>query len=424
VGERVRALATSKLLACLVELHSRRQTIDVHAEGAHLATLTLDEIAVPLPGSEPPAHLARVELAAEDDSEPAAEFARSLESACNLRPTEKSRFDMALFTVGLSPPAADDPASTSIDHSSSVGQVARAVLRTQLDRVRSHEPGTRLGEEIEQLHDMRVATRRIRAALRLFSDHLPRRMASLRTQFSWLGCALGEVRDLDVHLEQLDSFGSELSEEDRPALDTVAERLREQRTVARRRMLRALDSRRYERLLARADREFREPRTARGAGTAPILAQAPDLIRTRLTRVIKAGRRLRADSPAAEFHRLRIRCKALRYALEFHREVYGNALRSTIRPLVELQDLLGDHQDADVAALWLRKLVRERRGLPSHTVFVAGILAERYGARARKLRARFRKTFTPLRGKRRRRLSAHLERMRPAPVDSAPRSSC
>ena len=69
--------------------------------------------------------------------------------------------------------------------------------------VRAKEPGTRLGEDPEELHDMRVATRRLRAALSLFEAVLPVRAQVFREELGWLARLLGTVRDLDVQLEGL-----------------------------------------------------------------------------------------------------------------------------------------------------------------------------------------------------------------------------
>ena len=81
--------------------------------------------------------------------------------------------------------------------------LAFAVLRRQLAVVRAKEPGTRLGEDPEELHDMRVATRRLRAALSLFEAVLPVRAQVFREELGWLARLLGSVRDLDVQLEGL-----------------------------------------------------------------------------------------------------------------------------------------------------------------------------------------------------------------------------
>ena len=89
-----------------------------------------------------------------------------------------------------------------------MGDLAFAVLRRQLAVVRAKEPGTRLGEDPEELHDMRVATRRLRAALSMFEAVLPVRAQVFREELGWLARLLGTVRDLDVQLEGLAGLSS------------------------------------------------------------------------------------------------------------------------------------------------------------------------------------------------------------------------
>jgi CHAD domain-containing protein len=116
-------------------------------------------------------------------------------------------------------------------------------------------------EDPEELHDMRVATRRLRAALKLYSDVLPKRSERYERDLRWVAGALGEVRDLDVHLERLSEESSRNGED----LEEVVALLRERRVGARRRMLEALDSNRYERLVASFSGTLR-----RGRSPTPI----------------------------------------------------------------------------------------------------------------------------------------------------------
>ena len=93
-----------------------------------------------------------------------------------------------------------------------MGELAFAVLRRQLAVLRAKEPGTRLGEDPEELHDMRVATRRLRAALSLFEGVLPVRAQVFREELGWLGRLLGAVRDLDVQLQGLAAMSSDVAD--------------------------------------------------------------------------------------------------------------------------------------------------------------------------------------------------------------------
>ena len=78
------------------------------------------------------------------------------------------------------------------------------MIAVQVGELIAHDPGTRLGDDPEELHQARVATRRLRAVLRAARPLLdPGWTESLRAELSWLGGALGPVRDLDVLLDHL-----------------------------------------------------------------------------------------------------------------------------------------------------------------------------------------------------------------------------
>jgi len=413
IGERVRAVAgRSGLLVCF-DIGSRRQRIRVRRGGVDLADVWLDDLALPVEEGERPARLSRVEIEADAAAEPEIErFVETLRESCNLRPALIPPYEASMLARGLAAPALPELGPREVDPALTSGQTAFAVLREQCFRWLTHEPGTRLGDDIEELHDMRVAVRRMRAAMRLFQEHLPVRTRRLRDELAWVGRSLGEVRDLDVHLAQLAEWRADLQPEDAPALDAVVQLLQKRRGVERKRMLRALDSKRYEHLVERTTRTLAAgpPQRGAGAGRTPITVIAPALIRGRFDRVIKPGNKIKSNSPEERYHRLRIRCKALRYALEFHRAIYGRPAQEMIRVLVRLQDVLGDHQDACVATAWLRDLVRkEGRRLPPPTLFVAGMLAQRYAREARKLRRKFREVYAALDGKRWKQLRRAME---------------
>ena len=95
-----------------------------------------------------------------------------------------------------------EPVESAADGSSA--GILRARLREQAEQLLAHDPGTRLGTDPEELHQLRVATRRLRAFLRAGRDLLdPEASEPLRAELRWLGSALGPVRDLDVLIEHL-----------------------------------------------------------------------------------------------------------------------------------------------------------------------------------------------------------------------------
>ncbi|MBD3161980.1 MAG: CHAD domain-containing protein, partial [Candidatus Eisenbacteria bacterium] len=138
------------------------------------------------------------------------------------------------------------------------------------------------------------------------------------------------------------------------------------------------------------------------AATAPAVAVASRLVRTRWKKIRRRGDRLEPGTPPAEYHALRIRCKRLRYALEFFLELYGPPAKKLVRRLVKIQDHLGLHQDSTVAMEELQRLVaRKGRKLPPQTLFVLGRIVEHHARRAADLRARFPKVWSDLRDRKR-----------------------
>jgi CHAD domain-containing protein len=242
---------------------------------------------------------------------------------------------------------------------------------------------------------MRVAARRLRAALALFVDVLPVRAARFREELTWLAGILGDVRDLDVQLQQLDEWERAIDPEDRRGLEALRAILERRRTGARRTLAQALDSRRRDRLVVGFSAMLRHgPLRRSRASRMPVLMVAPDLLNSSYDRVRRGGKRIRGGSSADAYHRLRIRAKRLRYALEFLSPIYGRPARALVRTLVSVQDVLGEHQDAQVAMARLRTLVAENAvELPPDAVFAMGRIAERYSARSAALRRKFAPAF-------------------------------
>jgi CHAD domain-containing protein len=257
----------------------------------------------------------------------------------------------------------------------------QAMIRRQYDEILAHDPGTRLGTDPEALHKLRVAVRRLRAALRVARPILDREWTDdLRTELRWLGRALGAVRDYDVLLLHINAQAQSLPSSDAALLARVVEQLGSARETSRAEMLEALTSPRYLELLARIELAGEAPRWNGGRRSVTRLAAAEF---RKLERAAKALGRRPSD---AELHRVRVRCKRARYAGELAEAEAGKPARRFIARAKEVQDVLGEHQDAIVADERLRELIRPQ-GNPQ-LAFVAGRLVERQ--RERMLRARAR----------------------------------
>lgn len=114
-----------------------------------------------------------------------------------------------------------------------VGGLASAILSTQFSALRAREAGTRDGSDPEELHTMRVAIRRLRAAVRLFEPALRPEAGRFREELGWVGGGLSAVRDLDVQLARLAEWRSQLDEDDQGSLDGVISAIGAQRDQAR-----------------------------------------------------------------------------------------------------------------------------------------------------------------------------------------------
>lgn len=267
---------------------------------------------------------------------------------------------------------------------------------------------------------MRVATRRLRAALDLFADILPVRARAFRTELGWLAAALGQVRDLDVQQEAQQAMSSAAevwsgifgSEHHDPLAD-LEELLARERAVARTAMLAALDSVRWDRLVNGMATMVQQGPLRRSTATRlPAVIAVPDLVGARHDAVVKAARRAKRSGRATDFHRLRIRCKRLRYSLEFSAELYGGRTSRYTRQLTGLQDKLGLMQDAEVAAARLADLATGEAHLPASTVFVMGGVAEHHRREIERLLRRLPKQVKRVGGREWQDLAGTMDRRR------------
>ena len=206
---------------------------------------------------------------------------------------------------------------------------------------------------------MRVATRRLRSAVRTFAPGLPSRLVpELDEELKWLGGCLGGVRDLDVQLSNLARFAGSATRY-RTALAPLREHLESERAARRAELLAAVDSTRYWRLLLRLERFAwsASPRRLPGPRRESIARAGGRAVKKAFRRLLERGRQIPEAPGADDLHVLRLRAKRVRYLLEFLRDVSGKPGRRLVKQLVRLQDLLGAHHDAVVAAERVRQYV-------------------------------------------------------------------
>jgi CHAD domain-containing protein len=253
-----------------------------------------------------------------------------------------------------------------------MSEAGRKTFLLHFERMLAHEPGTRLGEDIEELHDMRVATRRMRAAVPVFGPYFQAK--ALKPHLKGLkrtGRALGPVRDLDVFEEKAQRYLSSQPADQAGILEGLLAVWHGERDAARKRMLAYLDSQVYSGFVARFGRFLSTDRA--GARDLPAGKPAPYQVRHVAPRLIYAryeevlAYEPMLDAPAIELlHALRIDFKRLRYTLEFLLPVLGPQARSVIEEVKGMQDHLGDLNDADVATQMLDDLLHEPSELSEH----------------------------------------------------------
>jgi CHAD domain-containing protein len=418
VGWRVSALIGRRPLHQVLAIQTRRRPFDLRLGDEDVAEVALDETAISI-DDQNPMRLLRVEVEVQSEwVEALAPVVDDLQRSSGLAPAALSKFEAGVLARGYVIPTRIDLGPTAVTPDTTIGALADAVVRRQLGALLSHEAGTRLGEDIEELHDMRVATRRLRAALGVFSDILTPQFVALAPELAWLAEILGSVRDLDVQLARLaDSpewhgawSSAEAGTSPVDELRAVVTREREQARVV---LLQALESPRYDRLTTGLTALAQLGAGQRAAaGHLPATVVVPGLLGQRHRAAVKAARRARRSGEPSDFHRLRIRCKRLRYTLEFVQEVYGDPAAQFIRRLARLQDLLGGLQDCEVSMERLHSLAtRAQPPLSRASVFLMGAVAEDSRREAAELLVRARSRVKVLRGEEWQRLSLVLERL-------------
>ena len=245
---------------------------------------------------------------------------------------------------------------------------ARRVLRRRLEWLISRRHGLGYAEDIEYVHEMRVATRRLRAAMRAFRRAVKGGFDSQRGPLKALADALGDARDDDVFGAFLDQYarGAEPDHQDFLAgLIRSAKRRRRQHYLA---LLAACADGAHGRFIDGLYRTLRRPVAAPG-GIRPAARQAQRRVwqdaRRALRRAVGLlephGRRLDRLT-AVQQHRLRIDCKRLRYTVEVFAEVYAPELADVAGTMVRMQDLLGEAHDAGVYAERVARHAARRGG--------------------------------------------------------------
>ena len=243
-------------------------------------------------------------------------------------------------------------------------------LSNQLRQMLLHDPGTRLGRDMEALHQMRVATRRMRALLRTASPFLiPKWSKPVRREVRWIGSLLGKVRDFDVLLENFSQQFSDLPEKDRRGLTWILTTFENQRSIARAKLLEGLRSDRYLQFLDDLENSLIQ------IPQRPTTLTLIDVTRKSIHKLFDAIAQSHVPAHSEELHRIRILLKRSRYAIELSAPFLGKIGKSFLQQAKRTQELLGHVQDTIVGEQRILEIQTYRP--PNSVRFVSGMMIER-----------------------------------------------
>jgi CHAD domain-containing protein len=383
------------LLPVARAVSSVRESRVLNSDDKTIARLTVDRMAVTYPaaGTAPP----RVAVTPLRGYQPQAlRLVEQLAAMPGVADGSASGLEVALAAVGRRPGDYSSKINVRLTPRMPGSAAMAMVLTALLDTLEANVNGTVRDIDTEFLHDLRIAVRRTRSALKLAGDALPDGVAGrFRPEFKWLGDLTTPTRDLDVYLLGFPDMAARLVAATAEELEPFHDYLRRSRVAERRLLVRGLRSARFARLSV----QWRQALTA--AATARTRPSAARLAATRIARaqrrVLRDGSAITATSPPESLHELRKRCKELRYLLELFGSLYdpGEQWRA-VRELKALQDCLGQFQDTQVQHEELRAFADQmmaERAAPAATLLAMGEIAAGLIIRQRQARGEFADRF-------------------------------
>jgi len=359
-----------------------RAGVRVHIDRAPVADVTLDHVSVVKNGAvlQRFRELEIEQVNGKDSALP--DLERQLRRAGAEDHDGRPKLFRALSLATPSPeplPASDGPALAHV----------RWALARHVRWLLAHDPGARLGREPESLHQMRVATRQLRAVLRAARPLLmPEWADSLRDELRWLGRLLGPARDLDVQLAYFREESAALDARDRRPLTPFIAHLETQRHNVQEVLLSELKSARYLDLIRRLQEAPQDPTAVESTMTLR------DLAKQEFTKLRNAIRQASHALNNANIHKTRIKTKRARYAAELAEPTTGKPATRFINKARAVQDVLGLHQDALQAEVHIRAFLKQSTSV--RAAFVAGRMVERQRQRREKAREKMQRLMRGL----------------------------
>ena len=303
------------------------------------------------------------------------------------------------------PTAKPDPALLQVVPGLTALEAVRRLHLGLLAAMRRHAPGLLDRTDPEALHDFRVAVRRTRVLLgQVDRDVLPAAVvANAKADFRWLGRETNRLRDLDVYLLGYPELRDLVPAGVRAYLQPFHDHLAAEVVAENARLGEVVEGARFRELLEAWEAYFGELFfTGCVDAGQPVEVLAATRIRSVHARVLREGTAIDDGSPDSALHDLRIRCKKLRYLLEFFTDLYpAKRMRRLVKALKALQEVLGAFQDASVqssAILDFGRAMAAAGDVPVDTELAMGMLAEAILQRQAEARAAFHAQFEAFAG--------------------------
>jgi CHAD domain-containing protein len=391
----VRARIRQLPLRPAARLTTRRRTITLlDASGDALAEVADDEVTASRPeGSAPDLHWREVEVELAGGSEQLLDAAAALLRAAGLRPSGHSA--KLQRVLGSLPPLRGR--GQELTGSSPAYQLVVAYLATHAEELARLDPLVRR-DQPDAVHQMRVATRRLRSTLQTFCGVISgEATAELAGELQWLGSILGQARDAEVQAQRMQQHAAEMDAD--LLIGPVAGRIQAHfagaSAAARDAVLAALSSHRYDVLLDALDAVIADPPLGPDAHAAAGSVLPPSVLDSFVTtrrRILRAWHAAPGGPTDVLLHRARRAAKRARYAAEAVTPVAGEGAARFARQMKNVQSVLGEYQDTVVGSALARDL-----GIEAHAAgenaFSYGVLYGRELALKRELGESARQTW-------------------------------
>ncbi|MDX2229469.1 MAG: CHAD domain-containing protein [Leptolyngbyaceae cyanobacterium bins.349] len=250
------------------------------------------------------------------------------------------------------------------------GEYAYSMIETQYRSMVKRERKVLADEDPEHLHQMRVATRRLRTALQVFQAAIALPGVAGQKRIGALARTLGGLRDLDVQIADLKTtYRPQVGDQEKNVLDEVIHSLKKQRRQAYAAVEAALGRSRYQDLKTAYEAWFSQPQLTPLA-TLPLSTLLPDLLSPLIAELLlHPGWMVAADdnSPHADhtLHDLRKAFKHVRYQTEFFTPFYGDSFQAWVAEIKIIQEKLGKLQDSHVLRELLQTHLPDPTQLPT-----------------------------------------------------------